>query len=138
MKMLTGLLARQSEGERAGSSDRKSTRRTSQCAAACRLYVAGIFALRRTQLCEQNLVLHARLFNAARGRRSPARVERTSSNAFRPGPVSPDALPDHIAAGHPPAPVAGGGAGASTPELLILDEPTSGVDPIARDMPSGN
>jgi ribosome-dependent ATPase len=77
MKMLTGLLPA-SEGSLAVRPAGRCARH--RHAAARRLHVAGVLALRRTDSVRQNLVLHARLFTCRR-QESP-RASTNWSNAF--------------------------------------------------------
>src|SRR5690606_11721293 len=78
---------------------------------------------------EQNLLLHARLFHvpvAERSARVEAMLERFDLTDVR------DALPPKLPLGHRQR-LSLAVAMVHRPEILILDEPTSGVDPVARD-----
>ena len=126
MKMLTGLLPA-SEGEAllfghaVDPRDIDTRRRVG--------YMSQAFSLYTELTVEQNLVLHARLFHVPE-ERIPARVtemvQRFGLESSR------DALPDNLPLGLRQR-LSLAVAVVHAPELLILDEPTSGVDPIARD-----
>jgi ribosome-dependent ATPase len=126
MKMLTGLLPA-SEGEaflfgHPVSPDDLETRRRVG-------YMSQAFSLYSELSVRQNLELHARLFQlpaARRQRRIEEMVER-----FGLGPyveVRAESLPLGIRQR-----LSLVVAVIHAPEMLILDEPTSGVDPVARD-----
>jgi ribosome-dependent ATPase len=126
MKMLTGLLAPSSGtarlfGQPAGGADAAARRRVG--------YMSQGFSLYQELTVRQNLLLHARLFDL------PERQarERCGAMAQRFGlePVL-DALPGRLPPGMRQR-LSLAVALVHGPELLILDEPTSGVDPIARD-----
>src|SRR3712207_4361121 len=88
------------------------------------------FSLYGELTVRQNLALHAALFGLPRGR-GAARVEavlRDFDLAATDG-ARPDALPLGVRQRLQLA-----AAVVHEPELLILDEPTSGVDPVARDL----
>jgi len=126
MKMLTGLLP-PSEGEallfgrRTDAHDIATRRRVG--------YMSQSFSLYKELTVRQNLVLHARLFSVPEGE-IPG---RTRAMAERFGLVSSlDALPDRLPLGQRQR-LSLAVAMVHKPELLILDEPTSGVDPVARD-----
>ncbi|MBW6496409.1 MAG: ribosome-associated ATPase/putative transporter RbbA, partial [Burkholderiaceae bacterium] len=126
MKMLTGLLAA-SEGEALlfgkplDPHDIATRRRVGFMTQSFSLY--GELTLR------QNLVLHGRLFGMAEADIEP-RLQ-VMAERFDLADVL-DALPDALPLGDRQR-LSLAVALIHDPEILILDEPTSGVDPVARD-----
>ncbi|MBN9325149.1 MAG: ABC transporter ATP-binding protein, partial [Delftia acidovorans] len=126
MKMLTGLL-RASEG-RAWLFGREIEAR--DIAIRRRVgYMSQSFSLYGELTVRQNLELHARLF------RVPAAetAQRVADMVSRFGLEDVmDTLPGSLPLGHRQR-LSLAVAMIHKPEMLILDEPTSGVDPVARD-----
>ncbi|WP_084663933.1 ribosome-associated ATPase/putative transporter RbbA [Pandoraea faecigallinarum] len=126
MKMLTGLL-QASEGQawlfghEVDPKDIDTRRRVG--------YMSQAFSLYTELTVQQNLVLHARLFHVPE-----ADVEARVAEMVRRFDLAEvlDALPDSIPLGMRQR-LSLAVAMVHKPELLILDEPTSGVDPVARD-----
>jgi ribosome-dependent ATPase len=124
MKMLTGLLPA-SEGEarlfgrKLDAGDMETRRRVG--------YMSQSFSLYGELTVRQNLVLHARLFRLAdAGPRVQEMLDRFELGDH--ADARPDSLPLGIRQRLQLAV-----AILHRPEILILDEPTSGVDPVARD-----
>ncbi|MGN5594350.1 ribosome-associated ATPase/putative transporter RbbA [Stutzerimonas nitrititolerans] len=126
MKMLTGLLPA-SEGEAflfgqpVNASGIDTRRRVG--------YMSQAFSLYGELTVHQNLDLHARLFHipaAQRGERTKEMLERFDLVAVA------DSLPRDLPLGVRQR-LSLAVAVIHKPEMLILDEPTSGVDPVARD-----
>ncbi|GLK69258.1 ribosome-associated ATPase/putative transporter RbbA [Hansschlegelia plantiphila] len=126
MKMLTGLLPA-SEG-RARLFGREVDPRDIETRRNVG-YMSQAFSLYSELTVRQNLELHARLFSLPEAT-IPARVEE-SARRFDLADVL-DALPDALPLGVRQR-LSLAVALIHGPKLLILDEPTSGVDPVARD-----
>lgn len=127
MKMLTGLLPA-SEGEawlfgQAVDPKNIDTRRRVG-------YMSQAFSLYSELTVRQNLELHARLFHIPEAE-IPERVKEMSER-FTLADVE-DVLPGALPLGIRQR-LSLAVAVIHRPEMLILDEPTSGVDPVARDM----
>ncbi|MGV1902233.1 ribosome-associated ATPase/putative transporter RbbA [Agrobacterium sp. 22-3674b3] len=126
MKMLTGLLAA-SEGEaklfghEVDASDMALRHRVG--------YMSQAFSLYSELTVRQNLDLHARLFKLPEATIQPRIAEM--AERFDLGTVM-DTLPDDLPLGIRQR-LSLAVAMIHSPDILILDEPTSGVDPVARD-----
>ncbi|MDR3638574.1 MAG: ribosome-associated ATPase/putative transporter RbbA [Isosphaeraceae bacterium] len=126
MKMLTGLL-RPTEGrawlfgQEVDARDITTRRRVG--------YMSQAFSLYSELTVRQNLVLHARLFGVPNAD-IPDRIEGAVAR-FGLAEVL-YALPDALPLGQRQR-LSLAVALIHQPDLLILDEPTSGVDPVARD-----
>jgi ribosome-dependent ATPase len=126
MKMLTGLLpATEGKarlfGREIDAGDMEARRRVG--------YMSQAFSLYTELTVRQNLELHARLFQMP-----PETVEpriRELTERFGLDPIM-DELPDGLPLGVRQR-LSLAVALIHRPEILILDEPTSGVDPVARD-----
>ena len=126
MKMLTGLLpASEGQawlfGQQVDPHDIATRRRVG--------YMSQAFSLYSELTVRQNLDLHARLFHVPEDEipaRVQAMVERFGLEAAL------DDLPEKLPLGIRQR-LSLAVAMVHKPELLILDEPTSGVDPVARD-----
>ena len=92
-------------------------------------YMSQAFSLYSELTVRQNLVLHAQLFEVPKDE-IPRRVEETAAR-FGLDQIM-DALPDSLPLGQRQR-LQLAVALIHGPDLLILDEPTSGVDPVARD-----
>jgi len=101
------------------------------CAAAlaCAFNASTALAQNTELTVRQNLILHARLFQVPAAE-IPERV-RQAAERFDLTTVL-DTLPDALPLGQRQR-LSLAVALIHQPELLILDEPTSGVDPVARD-----
>ena len=126
MKMLTGLLPASAGeawlfGQKVDPRDIDTRRRVG--------YMSQAFSLYGELSVRQNLVLHARLFHVPEPE-VPARVQAMVER-FGLQEVL-DALPESLPLGVRQR-LSLAVAMVHQPEMLILDEPTSGVDPVARD-----
>ncbi|MFB9947213.1 ribosome-associated ATPase/putative transporter RbbA [Rhizobium puerariae] len=126
MKMLTGLLPASSGtarlfGKEVDPRDMDIRRRVG--------YMSQAFSLYTELTVRQNLDLHARLFRLP-PETIPARIEEMGRR-FQLLDVM-DSLPDALPLGIRQR-LSLAVAVVHSPEVLILDEPTSGVDPVARD-----
>lgn len=127
MKMLTGLLS-PSEGEallfgRLVDAGNMATRRRVG-------YMSQAFSLYSELSVRQNLELHAKLFHLPDAD-IPARVTEMAQRFMLKSAI--DSFPDELPLGMRQR-LSLAVAVIHSPDLLILDEPTSGVDPVARDM----
>ncbi|MCZ7464694.1 ribosome-associated ATPase/putative transporter RbbA [Rhizobium rhizogenes] len=126
MKMLTGLLAA-SEGEaklfghKVDASDMAIRHRVG--------YMSQAFSLYSELTVRQNLDLHARLFKLPEETIQPRIAEM--AERFDLGAVM-ETMPDDLPLGIRQR-LSLAVAMIHSPDILILDEPTSGVDPVARD-----
>ena len=125
MKMLTGLLEPTEGraklfGHEVDASDLSVRRRVG--------FMSQAFSLYAELTVRQNLDLHARLFDMA-AEKIPARVEEMIAR-FDLADVT-DSLPEALPLGIRQR-LSLAVAMIHGPEILILDEPTSGVDPVAR------
>jgi ribosome-dependent ATPase len=93
-------------------------------------YMSQAFSLYSELTVRQNLVLHAQLFHVPKDE-IPGRVEETAAR-FGLDEIM-EALPDSLPLGQRQR-LQLAVALIHKPALLLLDEPTSGVDPIARDV----
>ncbi|GAB3439005.1 ribosome-associated ATPase/putative transporter RbbA [Massilia solisilvae] len=126
MKMLTGLLPASGGqallfGQPVDARDLETRRRVG--------YMSQSFSLYGELTVHQNLVLHARLFHVPEAQ-IDARVAEMAERFDLQDVL--DALPDRVPLGIRQR-LSLAVAMVHKPELLILDEPTSGVDPLARD-----
>lgn len=92
-------------------------------------YMSQAFSLYSELTVRQNLVLHAQLFDVPKDE-IPERVEETAAR-FGLDDIM-EALPESLPLGQKQR-LQLAVALIHKPDLLLLDEPTSGVDPIARD-----
>ena len=127
MKILTGLLQQTSGtaklfGRPTDASDIETRKRVG--------YMSQSFSLYTELTVRQNLALHARLFHIAPSE-APARIAALL-NRFDLTEVA-DSFPESLPLGVRQR-LQLATAVLHRPEVLILDEPTSGVDPIARDV----
>lgn len=126
MKMLTGLLP-ETEGDAklfgrpVAAGDINTRRRVG--------YMSQGFSLYGELTVRQNLVLHARLFGVPEAEVAARVAEMTARFGLAD---ALDALPERLPLGMRQR-LSLAVAMVHKPELLILDEPTSGVDPVARD-----
>ncbi|MFZ6765127.1 ribosome-associated ATPase/putative transporter RbbA [Roseomonas sp. WGS1072] len=126
MKMLTGLLSATEGkahlfGKEVNARDMAVRRRIG--------YMSQAFSLYTELTVRQNLDLHARLFGLEPAV-IPARIDEMVSRFDLAGIM--EALPDSLPLGIRQR-LSLAVAMIHSPDILILDEPTSGVDPIARD-----
>jgi ribosome-dependent ATPase len=126
MKMLTGLLpATEGQallfGHPVDPNDLDTRRRVG--------YMSQSFSLYSELTVRQNLVLHARLFKMPEELIGPRLEEMAQRFGLR---EVMDSLPDALPLGERQR-LSLAVAMIHGPEMLILDEPTSGVDPVARD-----
>lgn len=126
MKMLTGLLPATEGtawlfGKEIDSNDMEVRQRVG--------YMSQAFSLYTELTVRQNLELHARLFHVPAAE-IPSRVDEVAERFDLKHQM--EALPDNLPLGIRQR-LSLAVAMVHKPELLILDEPTSGVDPIARD-----
>jgi ribosome-dependent ATPase len=127
MKMLTGLLPASDGqawlfGHEIDANDLNTRRRVG--------YMSQSFSLYSELTVRQNLVLHARLFEVPE-HEIPSRVDAMAKR-FGLAEIL-DALPDSLPLGQRQR-LSLAVALIHQPDMLILDEPTSGVDPVARDV----
>ena len=126
MKMLTGLLpATEGEaklfGELVDADDLATRKRVG--------YMSQAFSLYGELSVRQNLDLHARIFNLPRDRADARIIEQVDRFGLRshldtPSEDLPLGLKQRLSLAV---------AVLHEPDMLLLDEPTSGVDPVARD-----